>query len=303
MKRLPPLNALRAFEAAARHLSFSKAAQELNVTPGAVSQQIKLLEEQLETRLFERRNRQIVLTEAGQLCLPRLTEAFKLMQEAVETVAAQQLNEPLNITAAPAFVARWLIPRLKLFYQAHPEINVRIDASTRLVDLDHENIDVGIRFSQDHDPDLVSTHLMSLELIPVCSAEYLKSHPDLDNPSNLGRYNLLHYDNPQVEQAWPDWNMWLATVGIEGIDTSKGVFFNQTEMLIQAALDGQGVALVATIYARDDIRNGKLVQPFVLSMPSRFSYFLVTTPHKARRQRVQAFRQWMLGQCAPEQDA
>lgn len=302
MKKLPPLNALRTFESAARHLSFSKAASELNVTPGAISQQIKTLEQQLDTRLFERLNRQILLTDSGQLLLPQLTESFRLMSEAVETVEKQQHDEPLNITAPPSFVSKWLIPRLHLFNKKHPEINVRIDASTRLVDFERENIDIGIRFSQHENPDLVSSHLMSLKIIPVCSPALLEENPAIGNPSNLNQSTLLHYENSQAELTWPDWNMWLATVGIEGINTSRGIIFNQTDLMIQAALEGQGLALIATVYANNDIENGKLVQPFGQSMPIEFSYYLVSSPYKSRREKVRLFKQWMIEQSASRAD-
>lgn len=300
MKRLPPLKALKAFEAAARQLSFSKAADELNVTPGAISQQIKALEQQLDTPLFERRNRQIILTEPGQLLFPKLSEAFKLIGEAVESIERQQQDEPLNITAPPSFVSKWLIPRLHLFNRQYPDINVRIDASTRLVDLERENLDIGIRFSQQEDLDLVSTHLMSLEIIPVCSPSLLESNPALTDPANLNQATLLHYENTQAELTWPDWNMWLATVGIENANTHRGIIFNQTDLMIQAALEGQGIALIATVYAKSDIEKGKLVQPFGESMPIEFSYYLVSSAHKARRQKVQLFKQWIIEQSASE---
>jgi LysR family glycine cleavage system transcriptional activator len=294
--RLPPLNALRAFEATARQLSFSHAAEELNVTPGAVSQQIKQLEDYLEVRLFERHKRQIALTDAGRTLLPQLSEAFAHIRNAVEDLQRQQQDEPLNITAPPSFVSKWLIPRLSRFNDEYPDINVRIDASVRLVDLEHENIDVGIRFSEAVDPALETTHLMALEVIPVCSPAYLERHPEIRDPRRLNEATLLHYENPLAEITWPDWGTWLATVGIEGIDTMKGIFINQTDLLIEAALEGQGVALIATIYADSEIRGNRLVQPFGSSMPIRFSYYLVTTAYKAKRQRVQLFREWILEQ-------
>ena len=296
MKSLPPLNSLRAFEASARHLSFSKAAQELNVTPGAISQQIKLLEDYLGTRLFKRLNRLIELTETGQIFLPRLTRAFNLLSEAVETVNYHRHDDPLTISAPPSFVAKWLIPRLSSFNQLHPEIDIRIDSTTRLVDFEHENIDVGIRFSQDKDTTLDSTHLMSLEVIPVCSPELIDSGKGLHAPADLKHQTLLHYEVGKAEQSWPDWTMWLATMQINNIDTSRGIYFNQPDMLIQAAIESQGIALVATIFAENDIRQGRLVRPFDLTMPIRFSYFLVTSKQKARRKNFQIFKKWIVEQ-------
>lgn len=301
MKSLPPLNALRAFETAARHLSFSKGAEELNVTPGAISQQIKLLEDYLDIRLFIRLNRQIVLTEAGQILLPKLVQAFKTMTEAVESVHSYDKNEPLTISAPPSFVAKWLIPRLNLFNKIHPEIDVRIDSSTRLVDFEHENIDIGIRFSQQKDPALDSTHLMSLEVIPVCSPELVTQGRGLRKPADLKHQTLLHYEVGKDEQSWPDWTMWLATMQIDNIDTSRGISFNQPDMLIQAAIESQGIALVATVFTEKDIQQGRLVRAFDLTMPIRFSYYLVTSLHKARRKKVLAFKKWIMKECGSKE--
>ena len=294
MKSLPPLNAVKAFEAAARFLSFTKAAQELNVTPGAVSQQIKLLEDYLDVHLFKRLNRQIVLTEAGQIFLPKLNQAFRLISESVEAVNSHHQDEPLTISAPPSFVAKWLIPRLSQFNKVHPEIDVRIDSSTRLVDFDQENIDVAIRFSQHEDTSLVSTHLMSLEIIPVCSPSLINTGEGLYKPEDLKHQTLLHYESGRNEQNWPEWPMWLATMGIKDVDSTRGIYFNQKDMLTQAAIESQGVALVATIIAENDINQGRLVQPFSMTMPIHFSYYLVSSSQKSRRSKVQAFKQWIV---------
>jgi len=298
MKSLPSLNALRAFEAAARHLSFSQGAQEMNVTPGAISQQIKTLESFLDISLFKRMNRSIALTEAGAMLLPELSRAFNLMQQAVANIQAYDEQIPLTITAPPSFIAKWLIPRLSEFSQLHPEIDVRIDSSTRLVDFEREDIDVGIRFSLADDPELDSTHLLSLEVIPVCSPSFLDKHPGLKTLHDLKKQTLLHYDMGLEGNTWPDWDMWFKTMGIEGVDTSHGIYFNQPDMLIQAAIEGQGIALVATIFAANDIQNGRLIQPFALSMPIHFSYYMVSSKLKAHNKKVQAFKAWILAQCA-----
>lgn len=295
------MNALRAYESAARHLSFSLAAQELNVTPGAISQQIKSLETYLDIRLFRRYNRQILLTEAGQLLLPRLTTAFRLMGEAVDALRNHEQSGQLTISAPPSFVSKWLIPRLANFNHDYPDIDVRIDSSSRLVDYAHEDIDVGIRFSAEEDNELDSTHLMSLQVIPVCNPRLLTQDKGLRQVADLKHQTLLHYDSPS-QQTWPDWAMWLATMNIDDVDASHGIYFNQPDMLIQAAIEGQGVALVATIFAENDIRQGRLVQPFDLSMPIRFSYYLVTTRQKARRSKVQAFKQWIRQQISAENE-
>mgnify|MGYP002636313998 CR=1 FL=1 len=298
MTRLPPLNALKAFESAGRHLSFSRAANELNVTPGAISQQIKTLEEFLETRLFRRRNRVIVLTDAGQLCLPLVTQGFNCLSEAVDSVCKLEGDGPLMISSAPSFISKWLIPRLGKFQKRHPGIDVRIDASTRLVDFDYEDIDVGIRFGADEFAGLDSSYLFSFDLIPVCKPALLKSGAGLSQLSDLRHHTLLHSKYDDYDASWPDWAMWLATAGAGEIDSSHGLFFNQSEMLMDAAIEGQGVALVSSVMAAGEIEAGRLVQPFETRLPVRLSYRLVTSKSKARRARVCAFRAWILEESA-----
>ncbi len=298
MTLLPPLNSLRAFESAARHLSFSKAADELNVTPGAISQQIRTLEEFLDIKLFKRLNRIIILTDAGQLFLPLLAEGFARITEAVELVRKRQHNVPLTITAPPSFISKWLIPRLAKFHSLYPDIDVRIDASNRLVDFVREDIDVGIRFGTDEFSDLNSVYLFCFDLIPVCSPDLLKQGQGLSSPQDLAHYTLLHNDYDDVDSSWPDWDMWLATAGVDSIDASRGIFFNQSEMIMDAALEGQGVALVASVMAAGEIAAGRLIQPFETRLPVRLSYAIVTTEQKANSPKVSAFRDWVLAESA-----
>ena len=209
MNRLPPLKSLQAFEAAGRQLSFTDAAHELNVTPGAISQQIRLLEDTLEVKLFKRLNRQIVLTDAGRIFLPLVSEGFNRFGEAVELVRQQRSEGPLTITSAPSFVSKWLIPRLRDFKRAHPDIDVRIDTSDRLVDFVHEDIDVGIRFGDGEYPDLDTVFLFAFDLIPVCSPELLRQGGGLNKVSDLKNYTLLHSNYDELDPGWPDWAMWL----------------------------------------------------------------------------------------------
>ena len=298
MSLLPPLNSLRAFEATARHLSFSKAADELNVTPGAISQQIRTLEEFLDIKLFKRLNRTIILTDSGQLFQPLLAEGFGSITEAVELVRKHQDDAPLTITSAPSFISKWLIPRLCKFQATYPDIDVRIDASSRLVDFVREDIDVGIRFGTGEYPDLYSVYLFSFDLIPVCSPSLIKPGHTLTNPKDLRHYSLLHSNYDEVDSSWPDWGMWLATAGVDDIDTSHGIFFNQSEMIIEAALEGQGVALVASVMAADEIAAGRLIQPFETRLPVRLCYHLVSSEQKANNPKVTAFRDWLLAESA-----
>ena len=298
MKRLPPLKSLQAFEAAGRHLSFTEAAHELNVTPGAISQQIRALEEYLEIKLFKRMNRVIVLTDAGQLFLPMISRGFDQFNEAVNLVRQKRSDGPLTITSAPSFVSKWLIPRLSRFKALHPGIDVRIDTSDRLVDFKHEDIDVGIRFGDGVYPELDTVFLFSFDLIPVCSPELLREGKGLKKVSDLRNYTLLHSNYDELDPGWPDWAMWLKVVDAEGVDSNHGIYFNQSDLLFQAAMEGQGVALLASVMAEPEIAAGRLVQPFAVRLPVKFNYHLVTTPHKAGIGKVVAFREWVLAESA-----
>jgi LysR family glycine cleavage system transcriptional activator len=303
MASLPPLNSLRAFEAVGRHLSFSKAANELNVTPGAISQQVRGLEDFLEIKLFKRRNRSIVLTDSGQVFLPLLSDGFSRITEAVDSVRRSQGDEPLTITAAPSFTSKWLIPRLCKFQALHPEIDVRIDASSRLVDFVREDIDVGIRFGTGEIEGLDSNYLFSFDLIPVCSPDLKHEGRALQELSDLRHHTLLHSQDTDFDPSFPDWAMWLATAGVDDVDASRGIFFSQGEMVIEAAIEGQGIALAASVMAAGAIESGRLVQPFETRLPVRLSFHLITTRQKSRSSKIGAFRQWILDESAYLRDA
>jgi len=298
MNKLPPLKSLQAFEAAGRHLSFTAAARELNVTPGAISQQMRMLEEFLEVRLFKRLNRAIVLTDAGQLFLPLVSKGFDNFGEAVALLRNNRADGPLTITAAASFISNWLIPRLGRFKARHPEIDVRIDTSNRLVDFMHEDIDLGIRFGNGYYPELQTVFLFSYDLIPVCAPELMQAGKGLEKISDLNHHTLLHSDYGTLDAAFPDWEMWLKVVGEETVDTGHGIYFSQADQLFQAALDGQGVALIANVMVERALAEGRLVQPFSASLPVKMSYHFVTSPAKARIAKVTAFREWILEESA-----
>lgn len=294
MALLPPLNSLRAFEAVGRYLSFSKAADELNVTPGAISQQVRGLEDFLEIKLFKRRNRSIVLTDSGQVFLPLLSDGFAGISAAVESVRRSQGDEPLTISAAPSFTAKWLIPRLCKFQALHPEIDVRIDASSRLVDFAREDIDVGIRFGTGEVEGLDSIYLFSYDLIPVCSPDLMHEGKAVHDLSDIRHHTLLHSQDTDFDPSFPDWAMWLATAGVDDVDASRGMFFSQGEMVIEAAIEGQGIALGASVMVAGAIESGRLVQPFETRLPVRLSFHLITTRQKWGNPKISAFRQWIL---------
>ncbi len=290
--RLPPLNALRAFEAAGRHLSLTRAAKELHVTPAAVSHQIKSLEDYLGAKLFRRLNRALLLTDAGQACLPGLRDGFERLAEALEATRLQIAHRALNVSVAPSFGAKWLVPRLDHFYAAHPEIDIRVDASTRLVDLLREDIDLCIRFGLGDYPGLHVECLMADEVIPICSPELLNGPKKLHTPADLRHQTLLHADLP-FKDGYPDWRMWLAAAGVKDIDADRGPRFTMASMAVEAAVAGQGVALAGSVLVEDDINAGRLVNPFELRFPMKFAYYVVCPQAIANQPRIVAFRNWL----------
>ncbi len=294
--RTPPLKSLKTFEAAARLLSFSKAAEELFVTPGAVSQQIKLLENMLGIKLFKRMHRRILLTDAGQCLLPGIQLGFQSLNDAVESMGVMKNNQPVTISAAPSFASKWLVPRLRRLQDRHPEIEIRIDTSMEVIDLARSDIDIGIRFGGGNYPGMQTDLLICEQVYPVCSPDLIDPKKPLDNPSDLLGYPLLHYAtaNFDLGAGWPDWNMWLKAAGINYDDAHHGLTFIQQQLLIQSALEAQGVALVGSVSVIDDIKSGKLIKPFELAFELEFSYYFVTTPTKANWPAIIAIREWML---------
>ncbi len=297
-RRLPPLNALRAFEAAARHLSFTHAAAELNVTPAAVGHQVKALEDFLGLRLFRRLNRALLLTDAGQASLGELRDGFDTLGRAVERMRAGDARGMLTVTIAPSLAAKWLIPRLDRFRAAHPEITVRIDTAMPIIDLEREGVDVGIRFCAGDEPGLRSDRLFFEELFPVCSPKLLEGRRPVRTPADLRRHTLLHLDGETRDETWPDWRMWLAAAGCTEIDATPGPRFTQSIMLVQAAIAGHGVALGPRAIVADDLAAGRLVRPFGDAYGTRtaFAYYVVCPEASAVRAKVVAFREWVLAE-------
>jgi LysR family glycine cleavage system transcriptional activator len=299
-KRLPPLNSLRAFVAAARHLSLAKAADELAVTPGAVSQQIKQLEDHLGCALFRRTNRQMLLTDEGQACLPGLIEAFERMHEALQAIARIGQDGRLTVSVAPSLASKWLVPRLDRFTALHPEIDVLVSASMALADFESEDIDCAIRYGAGRYPGLVVEKLMAESVLPVCSPSLLKDKKPLKTPADLQHFTLLHDDSPDQDPSCPDWRMWLRAAGIEHIGARRGVHFNQSSLVVEAAISGRGVALAKARLAADDIRAGRLVTLFNVKQPIQFAYYFVSPAAKSALKRVQLFRKWLGDEIARE---
>jgi LysR family transcriptional regulator, glycine cleavage system transcriptional activator len=301
-RRLPPLNALRAFEAAARHLNFSRAADELSVTPGAVSQQIQNLEDYVGAALFKRTPKGLLLTDAAQTALPALREAFDRLAEAASLLTAAVDGRRLTLTAPPSFAAKWLVPRLGAFEQAHPQVDVWLSAAIELVDLQAGEVDVAIRYGAGRYPGLEVKRLFSETVIPVASPEHLAVQP-LTSPADLANHILLHDGSPDLDDSCPDWSMWLAARGLKTIDGMRGPRFNQSSLVIEAAVNGRGVALAKRTLAQADLEAGRLVAPLQIATAVDFAYYLVHPKAKGRLPQVKAFVSWIEAQAEAHQAA
>jgi LysR family glycine cleavage system transcriptional activator len=301
-RRLPPLNALRAFEAAARHLNFSRAADELSVTPGAVSQQIQNLEDYVGAALFKRTPKGLLLTDAAQTALPALREAFDRLAEAASLLTAAVDGRRLTLTAPPSFAAKWLVPRLGAFEKAHPQVDVWLSAGIELVDLTAGEVDIAIRYGGGRYPGLEIRRLMSETVIPVASPEHLEANP-LTSPGDLSNHILLHDGSPDLDDSCPDWSMWLAARGLKGVDGNRGPRFNQSSLVIEAAVNGRGVALAKRTLAQADLEAGRLVAPLQIATAVDFAYYLVHPKAKGRLPQVKAFVSWIEAEALAHEEA
>jgi LysR family glycine cleavage system transcriptional activator len=292
-RRIAPLNALRAFEAAARHLSFTKAAEELHVTPAAISHQIKTLEEYCGAPLFRRLTRALLLTDQGQAALPVLREGFDMLAAASQQMARTLEDHVLTVSAAPSIAAKWLVTRLERFRLKHPEIDVRLDTSDRLTDFARDGVDMVIRYGAGNYPGLHAEPLFPTAVFPVCSPELLKGPRPLKEPNDLANHTLLHVDWSSQTVTWPVWRMWLLAAGAEGVDPERGPRFNDAGLILQTAIAGQGVALAADVLAADDLAAGRLVRPFELSVPVDFGYHIVFPEENVDVPKVADFAAWL----------
>jgi LysR family glycine cleavage system transcriptional activator len=303
MRRLPPLNSLRAFEAAARWLSFAKAADELFVTPAAVSQQVKQLETFLGVPLFRRLTRAVELTEEARAVLPLVSEGFDRLAEAVERLASAELSGLLTVSSAPTFAMKWLLPRLIAFSELYPDIDVRLDASLDNRDFYRDGIDIGIRLGAGDYPGLHVARVFGEEVSLVCSPALRDGPRPLRTPEDLRHHRLLHVDWGKLNMPLPDWRMWTKAAGLTGIDVEHGPKFTVENMAIDAAIRGDGVALVSEHAVADDLKAGRLVKPFDLVLEADFAYWLVCPHEHLRRARVKAFHDWLLAEAAEEDEA
>jgi LysR family glycine cleavage system transcriptional activator len=293
--RLPPLNALRVFEAVSRLMSGKAASEELHVTPAAVSHQIKLLETYLGFPLFNRINRQLLLTDMGQRYARTLHELFQKLSNETEKLT-QNIRTQLTLSVEPAFAIYWLIPRLDKFKKQFPHIELRISSSYELIDLRKNNIDVGIRWGRGNYPKLNSTLIFRNELYPVCSPILLKKHP-IKNVNDLKNHTLLHETATLTIPDYPDWTSWLKKFNANKVNPESGLYFETGYLVIQAAIEGQGVALERAELVKPAIQTGKLVRLFNSSMREKnHGYFLVFPENRISDQKIQAFKKWLINE-------
>ncbi len=296
-RRLPSLTALRAFEAAARHLSFTKAGEELHVTQAAISNQVKSLEEYCGRPLFRRQARALVLTEAAQRSLPSLRQGFDKLAEAAEHLMTLDTGDFVTVSSLVIFAAKWLVPRLENFYHDHPGIDVRIEAAMRNVDLSRDDVDIYIHLGGGDYPGMIADKLMSLEVFPVCSPRLLEGPKPLRVPADLRHHTLLHVD---FFAPWPDWSEWLEAAGTEGVDVAHGPRFNGFGMQLQAAVRGLGVALASSLNIADDLEAGRLVKPFDLAIDANLDMYVICQESAVERPQIAAFRDWILAEAAAD---
>jgi LysR family glycine cleavage system transcriptional activator len=293
-RRLPPLSTLPSFEAAARHLSFSKAAEELHVTHGAVSRAIRHLEDQLGTQLFVRATRSVKLTPAGSAYAAEVRDALDRLASATRATAVQESSNVLNVSTLDAFASKWLVPRLFRFRRAHGDIDVRLSTSEKLANFVSDGMDVAVRYGRGRYPNLRADLLMEEDAFPVCSPKLLTGPHPLRTPADLKYHTLIHDD------FHIDWAMWLRTAGIDGVDPHRGPSFYSSDHALQAAIQGDGVVLGRGPLVRDDIARGLLVRPFEFSLPAQSAYYVVYPPRALQDPKVKAFRDWLLAEAVGE---
>ena len=292
LRRLPPLNALKSFDAAARHESFTKAADELCVTQGAVSHQVKALETDLGVKLFNRERQRLVITEAGGQYLAVVRDAFDRIAIGTERLVQRQSSGILTISTSPDFAAKWLVHRLGRFAALRPEIDLRVSATMHHVDFAREEVDLAVRHGDGNWPGLDTVNLCPETLFPVCSPKLIGGRRRLRQPSDLLKFPLLHLDDRK------DWLKWLEAAAVAGANVDHGPVLNHASMLIDAAADAQGVALARTTLAAWDLINGRLVRPFTTALPLSKNYWIVCPKAASMLPKIAMFRDWLLVEAA-----
>lgn len=293
------LNALRAFEAAARHLSYVAAGDELNVTPAAVGQLVRGLEDALGIELFHRSQggpSRLILTDAARAALPDLQAGFDRLSTAVERMRAGQARVVVAVTVPPAFADKWLLARVERFRTRYSDYDLRIDTSGRLVDFTAERIDVGIRYGAGRWPGLEATFLLRDEFFPVCSPALLTGRHPLKSIADLKHHALIHDMSMSFERSFPTWRSWLQNAGVADVDYDRGLQINDSAAAYQAAIAGNGVALGRTTLVARDLAEGRLVRPFGEALPYDFAYYVVHKKENSTKPAIVAFKEWLLAE-------
>lgn len=314
-ERLPPLNALKAFESAARHMSLKLAAQELNVTPAAISHQVKSLEDYLGVKLFQRLNRALKLTTAARAALPMLSEGFGTLAQAVAAMRPQADSGQVTVSAPPSFATRWLMPWLHHFFAVHPEIDVRVSARIRLVTRDGQDnaaerttiknwlaeSDLAILYGHGDYPGFRVDKLLALTLAPICSPRLAQGENPLRQPQDLRHHTLLHDDTGILYDGVAFWDVWLKAAGISDVDTSRGSHFSHAVLAIEAASNALGVVATVPVLAAAELAAGRLILPFEPQVPLQSAYYLVCAEGAELSPSVAAFRDWLLTEAAQQE--
>ena len=297
MRSIAHLNALRAFEASARHQSFSLAAQELNVTPAAVGQLVRTLEDWLGSPLFVRSTSgraRLVTTEVAEQALPDIRAGLERLAVGLERLRSGCAGGVLTVTVSPAFAAKWLLPRIERFQAAWPETDLRLDTSLKPVDFVAQRIDVGVRYGRGQWPGLAAEKLMDEEVYPVCAPALLAT-ATLQAPGDLRGQVLIHDQSVDTSTGFASWQAWLRHAGVQGVPTDRGLRINNSAAVLQPAIDGQGVALARSVMAHDDLAAGRLVRLFPqVRLESALAYYVVYRPECIAQPKVAAFRDWLL---------
>src|SRR5438128_4062960 len=302
--RLPSLDLLKGFDAAARHLSFTRAAEDLFLTQSALSRQIQTLEEQLGVALFERRHRELRLTGAGQLLQIATRAVLDELAQTFAKIRREQSAQPLTVSTNQPFAAMWLIPRLSRFRALHPEVDVFISADNRIVDLERERIDLAVRYCAEEMAPPGSPRLFGERLVPVCSPSLAADRErPLKRPEDLARHTLLHIDDERGRFPWLNWSVWLAAIGIRDLEPAGSLRFNHFDQVMQAALGGQGVALGRVPLIDSLLRERRLVAPFRDKYTTSRSYFVVSTSQASMRPAARAFIEWLCEEARAETEA
>ncbi len=294
-RTLPPLNALRAFEAGARHLSFTRAAEELSVTQTAISHQVRQLEDRLGVKLFERRPRALRLTAAGSLLYPALSDSLDRIEAAVARVRAAPQPRPLTLSVTPTFGSRWLAQRLGRFWRRHPDVDLRLHHSVQLVDLSRDDVDLAVRWGRGSWPGVKSEKLMRAQATPLCSPALLKGEHPLKSPSDLRHHTLIH------QKDYQEWVEWLAAAGVYDINGQRGPVIDDANAIIQSTMEGDGVMIAIPEVLLPEIESGRLVAPFGFDGPKVQGYTVNLLKSRAELPKIRSFQDWLFAEL--EKDA